>query len=102
MNQRDPRSGRDPRGEGKYKVDTSVGTYVGAAWQFAGAIVLFLLVGQWLDKRFGTSWLTIVGVFVGASAGFYSLYRKLMAEQRRDEERRRAEREERGGGEEGR
>lgn len=79
--------GRPPR-EGRFKMDTAVGAFAGAAFQFAGAIILFLLVGQWLDRRLGTSWLAIVGVFVGASAGFYALYRQLMVQQRRDEEKR--------------
>ena len=62
----------------------------GVGIQFAVTLILFLFLGQWLDKRLGTTpWLLIVGVLVGASAGFYSLYRKLMAAQARDEQRRR-------------
>src|ERR671939_423109 len=57
----------------------SPATYVGLGFQFLGAILLFLYLGRWLDQRLGTTpWLLIVGVFVGAGAGFYSLYRKLM------------------------
>lgn len=51
---------------------------MGVGLQFAAAIVLFLLLGQWLDERFGTEpWLLITGVMVGAAGGFYSLYRQL-------------------------
>lgn len=51
---------------------------MGAGLQFAAAIVLFLLLGQWLDERLGTEpWLLITGVMVGAAGGFYSLYRQL-------------------------
>jgi F0F1-type ATP synthase assembly protein I len=40
-------------------------------------------LGYWLDGRLGTRpWLTIVMVFVGASAAFYSIYRKVMGPRR--------------------
>ncbi|CAN5121183.1 hypothetical protein BH23GEM4_BH23GEM4_05110 [soil metagenome] len=53
--------------------------YAGVGLQFAIAILLFLFAGQWLDERFGTTpWLLIAGVFVGAAAGFYTIYRKLV------------------------
>ena len=68
------------------------GQYLGVGMQFAGAIVLFLFVGQWLDERLGTSpWLLLLGVFVGAGAGFYSLYRQLVIMPRERERRRREE-----------
>jgi F0F1-type ATP synthase assembly protein I len=61
--------------------------------QFAFAIVVFLFAGQWLDKRLGINGLfTIVGVFVGAAAAFYNMYRKISAAQKRDDEERRARR----------
>jgi len=48
-------------------------------FQFAASIVAFLFLGQWLDHKLGTSpWLLIAGVFIGAGASFYSMYRKLM------------------------
>jgi F0F1-type ATP synthase assembly protein I len=54
--------------------------------QLALSIVAFLFLGQWLDRRLGTDpWLTMLGVFVGAGAAFYSMYRRLMADQRREE-----------------
>ncbi|MGH7458037.1 MAG: AtpZ/AtpI family protein [Longimicrobiaceae bacterium] len=53
--------------------------YAGAGFQFAAAILLFLFAGRWLDSRLGTEpWLLIGGVFVGAVAGFYALYRQLV------------------------
>ncbi|MDQ3696936.1 MAG: AtpZ/AtpI family protein [Gemmatimonadota bacterium] len=82
----------DPRGEGRHKVGTSVGAYAGLGFQFAAAIILFLFAGQWLDRRLGTEWFAIIGMFVGAAAGFYSMYRRLMADQRREDEARRAAR----------
>ena len=80
-----PDGGRSAPPEG-----TPVSVYLGLGLQFALAILLFVYLGQWLDRRFGTEpWLLLIGVFVGAGGGFYSIYRKLMADLRRDEERRR-------------
>ena len=71
----------------------SVGEYAGVGLQFALAIVVFMFAGMWLDRALGTSpWLLILFVFGGAAAGFYSIYRKLMAAQRRADEARRAAR----------
>jgi F0F1-type ATP synthase assembly protein I len=57
---------------------------------FAISVVMFLLAGQWIDRKLGTEPLfLIVFVFVGAGASFYSIYRKLTAQQRNDAQRRR-------------
>lgn len=69
--------------------------YAGLGLQFAASVVLFLYAGQWLDRRLGTEpWLMIIGVFTGAGASFYSMYRKLMAIQEREERIARERREE--------
>jgi F0F1-type ATP synthase assembly protein I len=61
--------------------------------QFALSIVVFLYVGQWIDRRLGTApWFLLIGVFVGAGAGFYSMYRKLMKAQAREDAARKARR----------
>jgi F0F1-type ATP synthase assembly protein I len=87
--------GRHTRGAGSgQRATPSVGEYAGIGLQFALSIVVFMFAGMWLDRTLGTSpWLLILFVFGGASAGFYSIYRKLMAAQRRADEARRAERE---------
>jgi ATP synthase protein I len=78
---------RDPR-----HAQNDGAQYLGVGLQFAGSIVLFLFVGQWLDDRLGTSpWLLLIGVFVGAGAGFYSLYRQLVILPRERERSRRGE-----------
>jgi F0F1-type ATP synthase assembly protein I len=57
----------------------SAGEVMGVGLQFAGSILVFLFVGRWLDTRLGTGpWLLLAGVFIGAGAGFYSLYRQLV------------------------
>jgi F0F1-type ATP synthase assembly protein I len=71
---------------------TGAGAMTGLGLQFALSILLFLWLGQWFDRKFGTDPLfLILFVFLGAGASFYSIYRKLMAQQRReDEERKRS------------
>ena len=74
--------------------------FAGVGMQFALAIIIFLFAGQWLDKRLGTNGLfTIAGVFVGAAAAFYNMYRKISAAQKQDDAERAARR---GGSEDGR
>lgn len=73
-------------GGGK-STSNGAGRYAGFGIQFAVAIVVFLKVGEWLDRRFGTDPLFLyIGVFTGAGAAFYSMYRGLMADQRRAEQ----------------
>lgn len=63
------------------------GKYAGLGFQFVASILLFLWVGQWLDRKLGTDGpFVLLGVFVGAGAAFYSMYRGLMADQRGEEE----------------
>ena len=66
------------------------GTVAGMGLQFAISILLFLLAGQWIDRKLGTAPLFLMlFVFLGAGGSFYSIYRKLMAQQRREDEQRR-------------
>jgi F0F1-type ATP synthase assembly protein I len=67
--------------------------FAGVGLQFAVAIIVFLYAGQWLDNRFGTNGLfTIAGVFIGAAAAFYNMYRKISAAQKLDDEDRKTRR----------
>lgn len=68
-----------------------VGAVAGMGLQFALSILLFLLAGQWIDRKLGTAPLfLLLFVFIGAGASFYSTYRKLKAQQARDAERKRS------------
>lgn len=72
----------------------NVGSFAGAGLQFAISLVLFLLLGQWIDRKLGTSPVFLIaGVFIGGGAAFYSMYRKLSAAQKADDERRKQKRE---------
>jgi F0F1-type ATP synthase assembly protein I len=80
-----------PHDPGRFgaKPRSSASVAAGAGIQFALSIVVFLFLGQWLDRRLGTAPVFLLGcVFVGAAASFYSMYRQLMAAQRRDAARR--------------
>ena len=75
----------------------NMSNFAGAGIQFAVAIVVFLLLGQWADRKLGTSpVLLLIGVFVGGGAAFYSLYRRVTNAQKADDERRKREREAKG------
>ncbi|HYU53047.1 MAG TPA: AtpZ/AtpI family protein [Gemmatimonadaceae bacterium] len=81
-----------PTGQGSKRGLTGA-DFAGVGIQFAFAIILFTFAGQWLDKRLGTNGMaTIAGVFVGAGAGFYNMYRRISAAQRQDDEDRKARR----------
>jgi F0F1-type ATP synthase assembly protein I len=73
--------------------ESSGADFAGLGIQFVAAILIFLFAGQWVDKKLGTDGLfTVIGVFVGAGAAFYNMYRKVTAAQRRDDEARAAQR----------
>jgi F0F1-type ATP synthase assembly protein I len=81
---------RDRKGPDPQEIIRASGQYMGYGLAWALAVLLFLAVGAWLDGKLGTSpILTILGAFVGAGAGFYSLYYHIVIEprQRSDEDR---------------
>lgn len=60
------------------------GQYMGLGLTLALSVLLFLSVGAWLDRKLGTSpFLLILGAFIGAGAGFYSLYFHIVIEPRK-------------------
>jgi positive regulator of sigma E activity len=59
--------------------------YAGLGVQLAVSLLVFVLVGQWLDKRLGnTGMVTIAAAFLGFGGTMYSLIRTL---NRRDNEK---------------
>jgi F0F1-type ATP synthase assembly protein I len=64
-----------------------VGAYLGLGAGFAGSTLLFAVFGMFLDRKLGTSpAFTLMGTFVGAAGGFYSLYRRAKELQEEEEE----------------
>jgi F0F1-type ATP synthase assembly protein I len=65
--------------------------YVGVGLTWALSTLLFLWLGTWLDARLHTTpWLTLVGTFVGAAAGFWYMYFHLVIDPQRRERDRKA------------
>ncbi len=76
--------GRNPIGRG-FGAGYAI---VGAGFQFAFAILLFLGGGFLVDRWLGTRPVfTLLGVAIGLAAGFYAFIIRVMAESRRGSER---------------
>jgi len=55
--------------------------YVSYGLTFAFGVIVFMLVGLWLDRKLGvTPLFTVAGTLIGAVLGFLSVYRRLEAE----------------------
>src|SRR5687768_12605342 len=81
-----PAAGPSGGDERDRKAANAAAKYGGLGLQFAASIILFLYAGRWLDRKLDSEpWFLILGVFTGAGAAFYSMYRTLMADQRREE-----------------
>jgi hypothetical protein len=72
-------SDRDPKNRAPGGApEPNLSGLAGMGVQFVAAILLFLFAGKWLDSKLGTSpWLLIAGVFIGAGASMYSMYRRV-------------------------
>ena len=50
-----------------------------SALSFVGPVIICLVAGIWLDRKFGTSPLFLfIGLFLGFGTGIYSVYRQVM------------------------
>ena len=78
---------RDPKGQDPQNAFWASAQYMGYGLTWALSVLLFLAVGAWLDSKLGTSpFLLVLGAFVGAAAGFYSLYYHIVIEPRHRED----------------
>ena len=80
-------AGHDQEDSTQSQMWQAAGQYTGYGLTWALSTLLFLLGGWWLDGKLGTMPLfLILGAFVGAGAGFYSLYSHIVAEPREQNE----------------
>ena len=84
-----------PKPDNSGQDELNIGSFAGVGLQFAVSIVLFLFLGQWIDRKLGSSPIFLLaGVFIGGGAAFHSMYRRLTSAQKADDERRKRSREE--------
>ena len=52
------------------------GVYGALGFQLAAMVIGGLLLGHWIDRRFGTvPWFTLAGLIIGSIGGFFNLIR---------------------------
>jgi len=57
-----------------------VAPYLGLGIQLAATVVIFALIGHWLDRLLNTSpWLLLIGALLGATGGLYSFIRTVLS-----------------------
>jgi len=70
---------KETEGEEQESSLVAMARYSGHGLTLALSMVLFLMLGWWADGKLGTSpVLTLIGAFVGAAAGFYSMLQHLI------------------------
>jgi len=70
------------------KIINELGFYSDVGLKYAITIIVFLFLGYWIDGKTGLKpTFTLIGVFFGASAGFYSLYRSLISHTNKNEKK---------------
>jgi F0F1-type ATP synthase assembly protein I len=70
-----PPENNNPRQENLWRL---IGRYSNLAFVLPAAIIAGLVIGHLLDRRLGTSWITLAGLFVGCIAGFAELIRGII------------------------
>jgi F0F1-type ATP synthase assembly protein I len=66
----------------------SAAQYAGLGVTFGAGIVLFTLLGSWVDRRLGSApWGLMLGVFGGFALSLLWVYRRLVVEPRERAER---------------
>ena len=65
--------------------------YAGMGFEFFAVLLLFVLIGMGLDRRFGWSrWGVLIGAAVGFAAAMWNLIRQGLAMQRLADQQRRS------------
>ena len=62
--------------------------YAAFGIQLAGSILLFMLLGYWVDRKLGTGGVfAIVGALLGFGAALYAMLRQLARDQKSDKDK---------------
>ena len=70
---------------GLAKTMREVGPYLGLGLQLAVTIVVMVLIGDWLDKKFGYKYLfTLIFAFLGIGAGLYNMLKTITELEKRN------------------
>ncbi|MDA0745805.1 MAG: AtpZ/AtpI family protein [bacterium] len=78
----------DSKSSSLARVYQQAGPYLSLGIEFVASILLCLFAGRWLDSKLGTEpAFLLVGVFLGAAAGFYSFFRKVMNLQEKEKKK---------------
>ncbi len=86
-----PRSGNPNGGRGREVVRAS-SRHLGHGMAMAASVALFGWMGSEIGARVGSrAVLTLLGIFVGAAAGFYSIYVQLVIRPRKETDSERSE-----------
>jgi ATP synthase protein I len=56
----------------------AVARYSEIAFTIPAGVIVGYFAGRWLDGRFGTHWIYILGLILGAAAGLIQVVRQLM------------------------
>jgi F0F1-type ATP synthase assembly protein I len=59
--------------------------YSSLALALPASTLVGYLIGHWLDRSFGTKWLTIVFLILGTVGGFTQLIRQILRDSRDDD-----------------
>jgi F0F1-type ATP synthase assembly protein I len=73
-----PPENKEPQSEKKSWIEAEKLVQIGVT--FPLALVIGYFAGSWLDGKMGTSWIKIVGIFVGIAGGFVQLIRLASSE----------------------
>jgi F0F1-type ATP synthase assembly protein I len=73
---------------GLAKTMREVGPYLGLGLQLAVTIVVMVLIGDWLDKKFDYKYLfTIVFAVLGIGAGLYNMLKTITELEKRNQKK---------------
>lgn len=83
-----PKENQNNKSDDKDSFVAAFGIYGAVGFQLAFAVIAGIYLGYLVDNYLGTSpWLTLVGMIVGVTGGFYNLIRIVNWNQKRRERR---------------